>query len=156
MLTGGSAATYYAPNALQSRDCDFIITLGGGEPSRRALADLGFIESGGIYSHPRSLFTLEFPPGPLSIGADRINTYETIKREGERLYIISRTDCVRDRLSGFYFWDDRSSLASAIAVATTGPVDWDAIDAWSARETTSTKIEDLQRARAVAHDGPHS
>jgi hypothetical protein len=28
ILTGGSAATFYAPTALQSRDCDFITTLG--------------------------------------------------------------------------------------------------------------------------------
>jgi hypothetical protein len=132
ILTGGSAATFYAPTALQPRDCDFITTLGGGDASRHALADLGFIERGGIYSHPRSLFTLEFPPGPLSIGA-----------------VLSRTDCVRDRLAGFYFWDDRSSLASALAVAATGPVDWDIVDAWSARETTAAKLEDVRRARAA-------
>lgn len=30
VLTGGSAATYYAPEAYQSRDLDFVITLRGG------------------------------------------------------------------------------------------------------------------------------
>jgi hypothetical protein len=63
--------------------------------------------------------------------------YKTIARKGERLHVLSRTNCVRDRLAGFYFWDDRSSLASALTVTATGPVHWDIIDAWSARETTA-------------------
>jgi hypothetical protein len=52
VLCGGSAATYYAPDAYMSADDDFVLTV---ELPRREisaiLAPLGFRESGRIYVH---------------------------------------------------------------------------------------------------------
>jgi hypothetical protein len=52
VLTGGSAATYYAPEAYQSGDLDFVITLRGKE-GEKALASLGFERKGDFYRHRR-------------------------------------------------------------------------------------------------------
>ena len=43
VLTGGSAATFYAPQAYQSRDADFIITLSG-ENNASTMKSLGYTE----------------------------------------------------------------------------------------------------------------
>lgn len=47
VLTGGSAATYYAPEAYQSRDVDFVITLRG-KAGEKALESIGYKRKGDI------------------------------------------------------------------------------------------------------------
>ena len=118
VLTGGSAATYYAPQSYQSGDADFIITFSS-DPALagKVLRELGYREIGGTYHHDINVFTVEFPPGPLSIDGDLVKAYDTVQRGSETLYVLSRTDCVRDRLASFYFFGDRSAVAAAVAVA---------------------------------------
>lgn len=69
VLCGGSAATFYAPEAYQSEDLDFVLELGtDGSSVRAALASLGYRFNNGLFVHADSHFTVEFPPGPLAIG----------------------------------------------------------------------------------------
>ncbi|HEX3671779.1 MAG TPA: hypothetical protein VHT92_08780 [Candidatus Cybelea sp.] len=147
VLTGGSAATYYAPASYQSGDADFIIRfssdLGRAGDAIRAL---GYREVGGTYHHATNIFTVEFPPGPLAIGGDIVRSYETVTRDDEILYVLSRTDCVRDRLAAFYFFSDRSALAAAVAVATSGPIDFAAIQRWSLREGEAQRFAEFSEA----------
>ena len=99
VLTGGSAATLYAPERYQSHDADFVIMMARDpQGTATALADLGFVERGGMYHHPDTRYTVEFPPGPLSIGSMIVSDYETIRRGPETLHVLSRTDVVCDRL----------------------------------------------------------
>jgi hypothetical protein len=133
VLTGGSAATFYAPDAYQPRDADFIIALRARDGAR-VLAALGYAERGGIYEHCENAYTLAFPRGPLAVGDDLIGAWETVRREDQVLHVLSRTDCVRDRLMWFYASNDRSALRAAIGVAGTGQVNRGLIKAWSLRE----------------------
>jgi hypothetical protein len=68
VLSGGSGATFYASQAYQSRDADSVITMHG-SGGAVVMANIGYTESGGIYSHAVNPFTVEFPKGPLSVGA---------------------------------------------------------------------------------------
>jgi ribulose 1,5-bisphosphate carboxylase large subunit-like protein len=65
VLSGGGAASVYAPEAYQSRDLDFILQFGG-SVSAEPLEKLGFSARGGTYAHPDTEFTVEFPAGPLA------------------------------------------------------------------------------------------
>ena len=100
------------------------------------MKQLGYTEAGGMYVHNFSPFTVEFPVGPLGIGDDLINSWSTFARDSELLHIVSATDCVRDRLAHFYYWNDYSALdaAVAVAVAQNNEIDLDAIRAWTLRE----------------------
>lgn len=151
VLTGGSAATYYAPHAYQSGDADFIITFssdtaGGGN----ALRELGYHEIGGTYHHDKNIFTVEFPPGPLAIGNDLVSSYDTVQRGSEILYVLSRTDCVRDRLASFFFYGDRSALAAAIAVEQSGQVNLSSIRRWSEKEGEASRFAEFYESLQVA------
>lgn len=143
VLTGGSAATHYAPEAYQSGDLDFVITLKG-TGSEAALAALGFSRKGGLdfYRHPNSQFLLEFPNGPLAVGEDLIKVWSTVRRDDEVLYVLSPTDSCRDRLASFLFWNDFSGLEQAIAVfhARANEVDLNVIADWCRREGHSQKF----------------
>lgn len=144
VLVGGSAATFYAPARCQSLDADFVVVLSSSTPSpTAALGSLGFVEKGGAYHHPLSSYTIDFPPGPLSIGGEVVRDYNTVKRNRQTLYVISRTDCVLDRLAAFYHWDDRSSLGTAVDVARSGPVDMGKIRAWSEDERQLVKFDEF-------------
>ncbi len=81
VLTGGSAGAYWAPNAYQSADADFVLTLGV-DPKKivNVMQALEFRSVGGIWVHPRTIFTVEFPPGPPAIGGERINCHESVRR----------------------------------------------------------------------------
>src|SRR5690606_901155 len=50
VLTGGSAATYYAPDAYQSGDLDFVIAFHGADAAEPALLALGYRREG-LESH---------------------------------------------------------------------------------------------------------
>ncbi len=154
VLTGGSAATYYAPHSYQSGDADFIITFSSDTArAGNALRELGYREIGGTYHHDKNIFTVEFPPGPLAIGNDLVSSYDKFQRGSEILHVLSRADCVRDRLASFYFFGDRSALVAAIAVAQSGRVTLSSIRRWSEKEGEGSRFaefyESLRAAKAA-------
>lgn len=151
VLTGGSAATFYAPDAYQSKDLDFVIALRG-SAGEQALKAIGFERKGDYYLHSASPFLLEFPPGPLAIGEDQVTTWSTIRRQGEVLHVLSPTDSCRDRLASFLFWNDFSGLEQALAVfrARRDEVDLRVIRDWCQRERQEEKLElFLERLRSL-------
>ncbi len=112
------------------------------------MGDLGYELDGNMFKHKRgSVFTVEFPKGPLQVGGDLVKGYDTVKRGKETLHVVSATDCIRDRLSAFYFWNDRSSLETALDVALAVPdkINLDLIETWSARERETNKFVEFER-----------
>ena len=137
-----------------AEDADFVISLSA-DPAgaEAALRGLGYQQLGGTYRHDSNAFTVEFPPGPLGIGDDLDLSYDTVGRGDELLYIISRTDCVRDRLAAFYFFNDRSALKAAVGVAASGTIDLPKIERWSTAEDQASRFGEFRRSLEVPrHD----
>ena len=137
VLTGGGAATLYAPEAIQSFDLDFVLEVYSDEKSPgKALEALGFRREGHDYRHRTSRFQLEFPVGPLAVGDERIERWNTLGEGGQLLHVITATDSCRDRLAAFYHFRDRSALdqARSVYAAARKRVDLKRIRAWSRRE----------------------
>lgn len=140
VLTGGSAATVYAPDVCQSHDADFLILqFANSAVFEDALRNLGFEQTVRIYRHPLVPFTLDFPDSEILIGSERVTVWEQIVEDELQLNILSPTDCVRDRLCHFYWYNDRSALRAAVAVtrAQRRKVDLETIREWSEREGES-------------------
>lgn len=150
VLTGGSAATFYAPNVYQSRDLDFVITIAtarGRKQAGAALIGLRYRLAGQTYIHASNPFTVEFPPGPLAIGDDLVEKWNTVKRRTEILHVLTPTDCVRDRLLWFYLQPtDRSSLRAAVGVAQRKDIDLRGIAKWSRREGFEARFREFEAA----------
>ena len=140
VLTGGSAATYYAPEAYISRDLDFVITLTG-KHGEDVLKTIGYHRAGQFYRHDKTAFTLDFPLGPLAIGDDRVTSWATIRRETEMLHVLTATDSCRDRLASYLFWDDFQGLEQSLYVFRTQrqQLDLPAIKEWCGRERQLAK-----------------
>ena len=89
VLTGGSAATFYAPASYQSFDLDFVITFSAEKnDGPKRLSSLGFEQIGDYYKHPDCDFPLEFPPGPLTIGDDFVTSWSTVRNGESLLHIL--------------------------------------------------------------------
>jgi hypothetical protein len=146
VLTGGSAATFYAPDAYQSRDIDFVMALWAPN-GERALLEAGFTRDIDCYVHPDTVYPIEFPAGPLMVGDDLIRAWTTVQRGGEVLHVLTATDSCRDRLAALLFWNDFSGLDQAIAVCRArDDVDLDVVRRWCLRAGHRKKW-DLLRSR---------
>jgi hypothetical protein len=120
-----------------SEDVDFVLQ---SAPSQRelddAMATVGFRRRRDQYFHARTRFFVEFPTGPLGIGRDL--TVKAVRRRigvsASAIQLLSATDSCRDRLAGFYHWNDRQSLDAAVHIALRNRVDMKKIRTWSASE----------------------
>ena len=81
------------------------------------MKEIDFSEKNRYFIHPDTKHIVEFPPGPLSVGEEPVKRIIEIKFSTGLLRVISETDCVKDRLAAYYFWNDQQSLAQAILVA---------------------------------------
>ena len=135
VLTGGACASVHTRGKYQSRDMDFIVTSVTTQAQLdRAMASVGFRRTGDRYVHPRVVFYVEFPRGPLAIGNDYQVKPVTRRTRAGTASTLSPTDSCRDRLAAFYHWNDRQSLEVAVQIALECRVSHARIERWSATE----------------------
>lgn len=70
---------------------------------------------------------------------------EELSFETGILFLLSPTDCVKDRLAAYYFWSDRQALEQAKLVSESQPVDLDEIRRWSEVEDQLDKFKEIKR-----------
>lgn len=135
VLTGGACASLHSDGAVISYDLDFVLQSSVNRDDLDAvMLSIGFHRKGRHYANRSTKFYVDFPRGPLGVGADtdvRTTTYR-VGRLGFR--ILSATDSCRDRLAAFYHWNDRQSLAAAVEIARRHRVNLDSMREWSRGE----------------------
>ena len=147
VLTGGACATLYSRGEYQSSDLDFILQSAVTHKELDAVMEtIGFRRTGNHYEHPRTSFFVEFPAGPVGIGADIDIRPVVYKIGGTGVRALSATDSCRDRLAAFYHWNDRQSLSTAVHIARHQKVNLKTIRAWSAREGAPDKFSEFREA----------
>lgn len=141
VLTGGGCVTIYSCNRYESMDLDFVNVAGA--PGKRidsALAEIGFLPEGRIYTNKNARYSVDMLNPPLAIGSEGIFATHAIKVGKMELRLLTPTDSVRDRLAAFYFWDDLQALEQALLVARDNPIDLDVVEKWSRREGEAAKF----------------
>lgn len=132
VLSGGSAVSFYSSNQYVSKDLDLINTGFARRSKIKAVMEqLGFTEKGRYFIHPETTFFVEFPDGPLSVGEEPVKEVSEFALATGTLRVLSPTDCVKDRLCAFYFWNDLQGLEQATLVAKSQQVDLKEIKRWS-------------------------
>jgi hypothetical protein len=151
VLSGGSAVSIYSENAYLSYDLDFI-QIGLSRRVDPAMQELGFRKEGRHWIHPRSRFLVEFPPGPVQVGEETLASFAERSTALGTLRLLPPTECVMDRLAGFYHWNDRQALEQALAVARRQSIDLGRIEDWSRGERASEKFREFSE-RLLAQRG---
>jgi hypothetical protein len=148
VLTGGACAAIHSEGACTSEDIDFVLE-GRVTPEQldAAMATLGFRRKANRYVHPRSVFWVEFPRGPLAIGGDlEIHPVPLDPADG-RTRTLSATDSCRDRLAAFYHWSDRQSLDVAVEISLRHRIGIARIRAWSEKEGHAERFAEFLNER---------
>ena len=145
VLSGGSAASFYSSNKYVSKDLDLINTsFSKRSKIRPVMEKLGFHEQGRYFMNPETEFFVEFPSGPLSVGEEPVKEISEFELATGTLRVVSATDCVKDRLCAFYFWNDQQGLVQAVLVAKSQNVDLKEIKRWSKVEDKETEYKEFE------------
>lgn len=152
VLTGGTCVSVWTRNEFASLDLDFIaLGLHSKKEIAHALEGIGFNRSARnarYFEHPDTDLSLEFPPGPLMVGDEHISdqSVDAYATDHGVLRLLSPTDCVKDRLAGYYYFRDEQNLRQAIAVAREHPVDWQSLKRWHSAEGQIDGFRAFERA----------
>jgi hypothetical protein len=154
VLSGGSVVTIYAGNEWESRDLDFVVARVDRKRIEGILAGLGFRrQSVRLFSHPKHTHWVDLCPWPIMLGEEFVDRWNTLETSRGTLQLLSPTQCVKDRLTGFYHANDRQSLDQAVAVFIRHDVKLREIERWSARERSIDKFRELREAIRRARPG---
>lgn len=133
VLSGGAVVSIYSASEYVSYDLDFI-PVGLARKVDRAMESLGFEKTQHHWTHPRSRYWVEFPPGPVAIGDETIRSFAERETRLGTLRLLAPTECVMDRLAWFIHDADTQCLDQAVRVATLHPVDLERIERWARGE----------------------
>lgn len=147
VLTGGACVMIYAKGKYVSKDLDFVLA-----PQDRlkevevALAELGFRAEGRVYVHPEVDVAVDVGNRwPLAVGQEILKPPPRRRVSGYNLRMLSATDCVKDRLAAFYYWDDRQAFEQAILVCLAQRVNIREVGRWSRAEGQGVGFAEFRR-----------
>jgi hypothetical protein len=83
---------------------------------KKALHELGFIKKNKYFCHEKCPWFIEFVSPPIAIGNEPVSKFNYVKTALGTIKMLYPTDSVKDRLAGFYHWDDKQSLEQAIEI----------------------------------------
>jgi hypothetical protein len=147
VLTGGACVMIYAEGKYVSKDMDFVLApqdrLGEVEA---AFGGLGFRAAGRVYVHPDVDMAVDVGNRwPLAVGQEILKPPPSRLVSGYRLRMLSATDCVKDRLAAFYYWEDRQAFEQAILVCLAQRVNMREVGRWSRAEGQELGFSEFQR-----------
>lgn len=138
ILVGGAVAAIYSEGIYKSGDIDFVVEsyINSKLKIEKAMTSIGFEKVTRHWVHPQcEHLYVEFCNPPVSVGEDyKIEPIKVVK-DGVEIFILSPTDCVKDRLASFVHWKARECFDQAVYVARVNPVDMAAVRSWLIRET---------------------
>jgi hypothetical protein len=133
VLCGGAVVSIYSENDYESYDLDFV-PLGLARKVDAAMEEMGFRRRERHWAHPKTRYWVEFPSGPVQVGNAVVRQFAERSTAEGVLRLLPPTECVMDRLAGYFHWNDPQCLDQALAVARRNPVDLARIEAWSRSE----------------------
>ena len=144
VLSGGCCVEIYSNGRYTSDDIDLIDRFNGGHRKIKVVMEkLGFTEykMKRYFVHEDTSLFIEFPRGPLGVGDAPIRNISKRESETGILKLLTPTDCIKDRLAGFYYWDDEQNLEQAIWVANENEFDMNSIEKCSKDEGEVEKFK---------------
>lgn len=147
-LSGGACAEIYSNRKYVTGDLDFVVNFvwpGNREIIKRVMSSLGFEKNGRIFINESVAYSVEFPPGPLSVGEDYQIKPVELKLKNGSLSLLSATDSAKDRLTGFFFGNDAQCLEQAVMICKMNKVKLADIRSWAKNEGRPEKLKEFER-----------
>jgi hypothetical protein len=134
VLVGGACVSIYSDNKYLSYDID-LITDSSIKTITPILEQLGFknIQSR-LFENSQCKFLIDFPAPPVSIGDKPVSEYNYLNTRFGIICLLTPTDCVKDRLAAYFFWNDQQSLDQAVMVAKRNKIDIQDVKKWAEKQ----------------------
>lgn len=139
ILVGGACVSIYSNNRYQSYDLDYI-TYEDMKKVKKALKELGFDEKQKYFQHKDCPWFIEFVSPPVAVGDEPIREFSKVQTAFGAIKMLRPVDSVKDRLSGFYHWNDKQGLEQAISICREQEIDLREVERWSLEENHSEKF----------------
>lgn len=151
ILVGGACVSIYTKNKYLSRDLDFVSPASMKEISS-ALSELGFERrSSRHFGRKDCPFFIEFVSPPAAIGSEPVKDQNMLRTRRGRVFLLTPTDSVKDRLAAYYYWNDPQSLEQALLLAASQEIDFREVKRWSRKEGHEGKYAVfITRAKKIA------
>ena len=147
VLVGGACVAIYSCNRYLSYDLDFV-TYETKAKVKEVLLELGFQFKGKYFSRSDCPYFIEFVTPPVAVGEELVHRFKTLHTPFGQLELLTPADCVKDRLSSFFHWNDRQSLEQAIMVFQDQKVDLQEVKRWAKAENQMDKFKEFIKALA--------
>lgn len=108
VLVGGSVATIYSRGRYQSYDLD-IVTWRDDRRIKPVMEQLGFVQDGNYWSHPKTELFVQFVSPPVMVGEKHIRRPTKLATPVGEVLTLSPLESACDRL-GWYLSGDAPSL----------------------------------------------
>ncbi len=152
ILVGGACVTIYSQNRYQSYDLDFV-TFEETKKVKRVLNNAGFFECNGYFKHQGCPYFIEFVNPPVAVGREPIHQYNQVKHQKGTIQLLRVEDCIKDRLAGYFHWDDQESLIQAIDVCLEVEANLSEVKKWAQEEGFINKyqnfLKELKQAKSI-------
>jgi len=144
VLTGRSCAAIYAGSSIHPKTLDFVARDFTIEEVAKTMAGVGFLDSGHrTFSNKYCPYEVLLMPYPVRVGDDVVSDAKVMRTAKGSLKLLTPTDCVRQRLSMFYRWNDRDALDDALKVASKHEIDMELLRRWSDWEWANDHYEEF-------------
>lgn len=144
VLSGGAVVGIFSHGKYISKDIDLInVKFIDRNHLEFAMKEIGFTPVGRHFEHPDSDQVIEFPPGPLTLGEEKIENFYEVRLETGLLRTLSPTDSVKDRLSHYFHWGDRQCLEQAKLIAENQTINIKEIREWAVHEGFKAEYEEI-------------
>ena len=152
VLSGGSCVQIYSDGKYTTDDLDMIDRYNAGQKAiKKVMSKLGFREFNRYFVHDDTPFFIEFPKGPLGVGDAPIKDIASVENDAGILRLLTPTDCIKDRLAAYYYWDDLQSLEQAVWVAKDNICNLEEIKLWSQSEGEMEKFNIFYEKLSLDH-----
>jgi hypothetical protein len=145
VLVGGACVSIHSGNKYLSYDLDFV-THATLKQVTKAMEKIGFHKGDArYYVRKECPFFIEMVAPPVALGNEPVTKFEKLRTKNGSLVMLTATDCVKDRLSAYFHWNDRQALEQALLVASKQTVNMSEIKRWSAQEGHEDKFEEFKK-----------
>lgn len=142
VLVGDACAGIYCGLISQVKTIEFSIMRFEPESVYSLMAKLGFYpKDEHKFVNKQLAYAINLLPMPIAIGDDVVEHTSLVNANKGKLKTLTPTDCVRQQLSLFYRWNDKSALEKAVRIAKRHKIDLELVKRWSDWEWAIDKFQ---------------
>ena len=95
---------------------------------------------------PDCPYFLEFVSPPVAVGDQLVHQFKTLFTPFGQVELLTPIDCIKDRLAGFFYWQDRQALEQAVMVFQDQKVNLEEIENWAKTENYLDKFQEFKNS----------